>query len=210
MSENAAALREPWPDVRRQHQGVSFGVWVFLASELLFFGSLLMAYTVYRHMYPEAFRTAARETEVFYGTLNTAILMTSSLTMAVAVRAAEQARRRLTVWCLAATVGFGLAFLVVKGFEYRDDIAKGLLPGPHFALHPPATELFWTFYWILTGLHAIHLTIGIGIVTTLAVLAVRRAVPIASASFEATALYWHLVDIIWVVLLPLLYLIGRA
>jgi cytochrome c oxidase subunit 3 len=210
MSESAAALREPWPDIPRQREGVSFGVWVFLASEVLFFGALLLGYSVYRHMYPEAFRAAARETEVFYGTLNTAILLTSSLTMAVAVRAAEAALRRVTVCCLIATAAFGLAFLIVKGFEYRDDIANGLLPGPHFALHPPATEIFWAFYWILTGLHAIHLTIGIGLVTTLMAFTALRSIPIGSTAFEGVALYWHLVDIIWVVLLPLLYLIGRA
>jgi cytochrome c oxidase subunit 3 len=210
MSESTAALREPWPDMPRQRQGVSFGIWVFLASEVMFFGALLLGYTVYRHMYPEAFHAAARETEVFYGTLNTAILLTSSLTMAMAVRAGEQALRRLTVWCLIATAGFGLAFLVVKGFEYRDDIAKGLLPGPRFALHPPATEIFWAFYWILTGLHAIHLTIGIGLLAALTVFTARRSIPINSTAFEGVALYWHLVDIVWVVLLPLLYLIGRA
>jgi cytochrome c oxidase subunit 3 len=183
---------------------------VFLTSEVLFFGALLLGYAVYRHMYPEAFRAAARETDVFYGTLNTAILLTSSLTIAIAVRASERALRRLTVWCLIATAGFGLAFLVVKGFEYRDDIAKGLLPGPRFALQPPAAEIFWAFYWVLTGLHAIHLTIGIGLVTTLAVFAARRSIPVDGAAFEGVALYWHLVDIVWVVLLPLLYLIGRA
>ena len=130
--------------------------------------------------------------------------------MAVAVRAAEQAFRRTTIWCLAATAALGVAFLTVKGFEYRDDIAKGLVPGPHFALEPAATQIFWAFYWIMTGIHAIHLTIGIGVVAVVIALAAGRHVALASPTFEGVALYWHLVDLIWVILLPLLYLVGRT
>lgn len=210
MSETARAINEPWPSLARQREAVSFGVWVFLATELLFFGGLFLGYSVYRALYPEGFLLAARETDIVYGTLNTAILMTSSLTMAVAVRATEKALRRTVLWCLIATIMFGLAFLVIKGFEYKDDIAKGMVPGPDFPIHIQGAQLFWAFYWVMTGLHAIHVTIGIGIVGTVTTLLYRRKLPLDSPSFEGVALYWHLVDIVWVVLLPLLYLIGRS
>jgi cytochrome c oxidase subunit III len=210
MSETSRALHEPWPSLSRQREAVSFGVWAFLASELLFFGGLFLTYGVYRNLYPHGFVAAARETDVFFGTLNTAVLMTSSLTMAVAVRAAESSMRRLTVWCLALTAVLGLAFLVVKGFEYHDDIVNHLVPGQNFKLHERGAEIFWAFYWIATAVHAIHLTVGIVIVTAVAALVYHRALPLRSPRYEGVALYWHLVDIIWVILLPLLYLVGRA
>jgi cytochrome c oxidase subunit 3 len=210
MSESSGALREPWPNLARQQEGVSFGVWAFLASEALFFGGLFLAYVVYRNLYPEAFHVASRETDLFYGTLNTAILMTSSLTMAVAARSASEGLRRTALWCLAATIALGCAFLIVKGLEYREDIAKNLVPGPYFALKPRETQLFFALYWIMTGVHAIHLTVGIGVVGAALWLLARRALPLETPRLEGIALYWHLVDIIWVILLPLLYLIGRA
>lgn len=210
MTETSRALHEPWPSLERQREGVSFGVWTFLASEALFFGGLFLAYAIYRNLYPAAFHTAAQETDVFYGTLNTAILLTSSLTMAVANRAADESFRRMTLWCLVATATLGLAFLVTKGFEYHDDIVKGMVPGPYFPLHPAPTQIFWAFYWVATGVHAIHLTIGIGVVGVATTLLYRERLPLDGSTFEGIALYWHLVDIIWIVLLPLLYLIGRA
>jgi cytochrome c oxidase subunit 3 len=210
MSDTSPALHEPWPSLERQKEGVSFGVWVFLASEVLFFGGLFLGYTVYRNLYPEAFHTAAHETEVFFGTLNTAILLTSSLTMAVASRGAAAGFRRMTLACLTATALFGCAFLVAKGFEYRDDIVNGMVPGPGFPLQPSATQIFWAFYWVMTGLHAVHLTVGIGVIAVVTIRLYRRRLALEGSTFEGVALYWHLVDIIWIVLLPLLYLIGRA
>lgn len=204
------ALHEPWPSLARQREGVSFGVWIFLASEVLFFGGLFLGYTVYRNLYPEAFRIAARETEVFFGTLNTAILLTSSLTMAVASRGARAGFRSMTQWCLVATALLGCAFLVAKGFEYRDDILNGMVPGPNFPLHPAETQIFWAYYWVMTGLHAVHLTIGIGVIAVVAAKLHRGRLPLEGSTFEGVALYWHLVDVIWIILLPLLYLIGRA
>ncbi len=210
MSEASHALHEPWPSLARQKEAVSFGMWVFIASEVLFFGGLFLGYTVYRNIYPEAWRIAAQETEVFFGTLNTAILMTSSLTMAVASRSAEAGFRRMTLWCLTATMLLGVAFLISKGFEYRGDLEKNLFPGPDFPLAPPETQIFWAFYWVMTGLHAIHMTAGIGVVATVTILLYRERLPLEGSAFEGVALYWHLVDIIWIILLPLLYLIGRA
>lgn len=210
MSETSPVLHEPWPSVERQKLAVSFGMWVFIASEVLFFGGLFFAYSVYRLLDAEAFKIAARETDVFYGTTNTAILLTSSLTMAMAVHGAGHGFRRMTIRCLEATIALGLAFIVVKGLEYHGDLVKGLWPGPDFSLHPAATQLFWAFYWIATGLHAVHLTVGIGIVSVVTIRLARGTLPVQATTFEVVALYWHLVDTIWIILLPMLYLVGRA
>jgi cytochrome c oxidase subunit 3 len=184
---------------------------VFLASELLFFGSLLLLYTVYRTLHPDAFITAGRETDIWYGTINTAVLMTSSLTMAVAAQAAEADLRRLTLWCLGATIALGLLFLVLKGFEYAEDIEKNLVPGSHFALSEPAAQIFFALYWIMTAIHAIHLTIGLGLVGRLLVSGALGRVQLReNPQIEVAALYWHLVDIIWIILYPLIYLMGRS
>lgn len=205
-------LREPWPDLDRQREAATFGIWIFLASEALFFGGLLLAYTVDRITHPAAFAAAARETNVVFGTLNTAILLTSSLTMAVASQAAEAERfRRLTVRCLVATAILGAAFLVVKGFEYREDVEKHLVPGARFGLPDPASQLFFALYWTVTVIHATHLTVGIVAVGRLAWIGHRTPERLAgSPQVEVTALYWHLVDVVWIFLYPLLYLVGRA
>jgi cytochrome c oxidase subunit III len=137
--------------------------------------------------------------------------MTSSLTMAVAAQAAEADMRRLAIWCLAATVAFGMIFLVLKGFEYAEDLRKNLWPGPNFALKAPAAQLFFALYWILTGIHAVHLTIGLGLIGRLVVMGARRRIQLReNPQVEVTALYWHLVDVIWIILYPLIYLMGRS
>lgn len=210
MTENAF-LHPPWEDIRRQHDAVSFGMWVFLASEVLLFAGLFAGYAVYRCLYPEGFLAAGRETDIIYGTVNTAILMTSSLTLAVAGRAARAGRFELARWLLCVTLALGALFLVLKGLEYREDIEKHLLPGPGFALAQTGAGLFFSFYWVMTGLHATHVTGGLAALCRL--LIASRDNPAwlhGSASEEATALYWHLVDMIWIVLYPLLYLGGRA
>jgi cytochrome c oxidase subunit III len=210
MSDAAAALREPWPDLDRQRQGVTVGIWLFIVSEVLFFGTLFLGYAVYRTLYPEAFRIAAAETEVFYGSVNLVLLLTSSATMTVAVDASRQGMRRTIIACLALTVLLGSAFLIFKGFEYRDDLAKDLLPGSQFPLNPPQTQLFWAFYWVMTGVHAIHLATGIGIVAVLTWLFWRRLLPIGSPAILGVATYWHFVDTVWIILFPLLYLVDRS
>lgn len=216
----AAHLREPWSELEtgpaaafaRQRDGATFGIWIFLASEVLFFAALFLIYTAYRIANPEAFAAAGRATNIVYGTLNTAILLTSSLTMAMAAQGAEKGLfRRLTLGCLAATAALGLAFLVVKGFEYREDIEKHLVPGAHFALRQAPAQIFFGFYWLVTVVHAIHLGIGIGLVTRLLVKGWRDPdVLTENPQVEVTALYWHLVDLVWVFLYPMLYLPGRA
>ncbi len=210
MSDVSRALQEPWPDLAVQRTGVSVGIWAFLASEILFFSGLFITYAVYRVSNAQAFQVAAAETELFYGTLNTAILLTSSMTMTVALRASGARLRRVTIACLAITAVLGLAFLFCKGLEYRDDLAKHLFPSADFSLKPPQTELFWMLYWIMTGIHAVHLSAGIAVVTVVTVLFWRRVVPVQDSTMEGVATYWHFVDSVWLVLYPLLYLVGRS
>src|SRR5512140_855291 len=213
MTDIAELLREPWENFERQRGAGKFGIWVFLASEMLFFGALMLAYTVCRVDHPDAFAAAGRETNIWYGTINTAVLLTSSLTMAMASQAAAAGQhfRRLVLWCLASTAALGLVFVVVKGFEYKEDIDKHLVPGAGFALREAGAQLFYGFYWLVTGVHAIHLTIGIVLVIRLALLGYRKKLQLdENPEIEVTALYWHLVDIIWIFLYPLIYLPGRV
>jgi cytochrome c oxidase subunit 3 len=213
MSETTDLLKEPWEYFQRQRDAGKFGIWVFLASEMLFFGALILTYTVCRVDHVAAFAAAGRETNIWFGTINTAILLTSSLTMAMASQAASSGAelRRLILWCLSATAALGLAFLVVKGFEYREDIEKHLVPGADFALKQDGAQLFFGLYWLITGVHAVHLTIGIILVGRLTALGYWKAFSLHdNPEIEVTGLYWHLVDIIWIFLYPLIYLPGRV
>lgn len=208
MSRAEALLHEPWEDPARQRQAYAFGIWIFLASEVLFFGALLFAYAVVRSTHPAEVQAAARHADVAFGTANTVILMSSSLALAIAERAQLAGLRALATAALWLTLTLGAAFLVVKGFEYAKDLEEHLLPSAKFALGATPAILFWGFYWIATAVHGVHVTVGLGLITRLLVLArshTSRHVP----SFETTSLYWHLVDVIWVVLYPLIYLVGR-
>lgn len=210
MTDLARALQVPWPDLRMQREGVALGMWIFLASEVLFFAGLLVTYAVYRSFNGEAFRIAIAHTEIVYGSINTVLLLTSSLVMTIALRAATVRLRRLTLWCLALTAVLGIAFLALKGLEYRSDLAKHLFPGPQFPLSPPATQMFWGLYWVMTGIHAVHLTAGIIVIAAIFVLFERRVIPVQGSTMEGVAIYWHFVDCVWLLLYPLLYLAGRS
>lgn len=210
MSDAPSALQEPWPNLAIQREAVSFGIWVFLASEILFFSGLFITYAVYRNFNPEAFSTAAKQTEIFYGTINTGLLLTSSMVMTVALRAATERLRGITLICLVITALLGFAFLLCKGLEYHDDLTKNLFPGAAFPMSSPPTQLFWMMYWIMTGIHAVHLSAGIGVVIVVAVLFWRRVIPVQGSTMEGVATYWHFVDSVWLVLYPLLYLVGRS
>lgn len=210
MSNVTDALREPWTDLDRQREGVAVGIWLFIASELLFFGALLLGYGVYRALYPEAFRIAGAHTEVLYGGANLLLLLTSSAAMTVAVDASRREMRRIALFCLALTIVLGLGFLALKGLEYRDDIENGLFPGTHFSLQPPQTQLFWAFYWVMTSVHAIHLLTGIVVIGVFIAMLWRRTLPLQTPAVMGVATYWHFVDTVWIVLFPLLYLVGRT
>jgi cytochrome c oxidase subunit III len=186
-------------------------MWIFLATEVLFFGGLLTAYAYGRIRWPEGFGLASRHTDVLIGTLNTGVLLTSSAVVALAVACAKSAaHRRWTGWLLYGAAALGVVFLGLKGLEYRQDWQEGLFPGSAFALAETAgAELFYMLYYLMTALHALHLTIGVGLLGVFGV-GCRRRRPWANARrVDIAALYWHFVDIVWIVLYPLLYLVNR-
>jgi len=209
MAQVPADLHEPFTSRARQREAIVFALWIFLASELLLFGGLFLGYATYRLLDIRDFNEAASHTNVYFGTANTAILMTSSLAIAVAGRALESGRTKPTKIGIWLTILLGLSFLVVKGFEYREDLIEHLWPNLDFSLKPPVARIFFSFYWITTGVHACHVSVGLLLIGRLAWMAHRRVLPQNRDSVEATSLYWHLVDIIWVILYPLLYLVGR-
>jgi cytochrome c oxidase subunit 3 len=175
---------------------------------------MFAAYATYRVLYADAFAAGSHHLDVVLGTVNTAILITSSLTMALAVHAAQVGRQGRLVAMLGCTMLLGGAFLVVKAFEYAEKFAHHLVPGPSFSWPDPAqagnVELFYSLYFAMTGVHALHMVIGLGLLTWLLVKARRgRFSPAWSNPVEMTGLYWHFVDIVWIFLFPLLYLIGR-
>jgi cytochrome c oxidase subunit 3 len=209
-----AAERETGADRR---ETASFGMWVFVASEAMFFGGLFFAYIYGRMSFPEGFAAAGRATDVVIGTANTAVLLTSSFLVALAVTAGDHGRQRWTVRLLAGAALLGIVFLALKGVEYRNDWQQGLFPGLGFHLAarpgpaPAGAELFYMLYFTMTGVHALHLTIGIVWTSALA-LGVRRnpAVWFAPSRLEVAGLYWHFVDVIWILLYPLIYLVSRS
>jgi cytochrome c oxidase subunit 3 len=208
---NNSALQEQFAEMPQQREAANLGMWTFLATEVLFFGTMFTSYITYRTAYPQAFAEASHHTLVLFGTVNTAILLTSSLMVAFAVQAAKENNTRWVFRYLVITVLFGIAFLGVKSVEYYKDISDNLWPGPHFkAGLPPESQIFWVLYWIMTGVHALHVTVGIVLLSIMAFM--TRAQKFSSAYYtpvENSALYWHFVDVVWIFLYPLLYLIHR-
>ena len=217
MSSNAPPLAHHFADLDQQRESLVLGMWIFLATELLLFGGMFAGYTVYRTLYHHAFEVASRHLLLAVGGPNTIILLASSLTMALAVHAAQvDARRRLRV-CLVLTAVLGAAFLALKFVEYYIDYQEHLIPVLSFhpqewvdrGVDPGRVQLFLAFYYIMTGIHAVHLTAGVGLVATLAVMSFRGHFRGGHfAPVEVSGLYWHFVDVIWLFLLPLLYLVG--
>jgi cytochrome c oxidase subunit 3 len=189
-------------------------MWVFLATEVLFFGGLFAGYIAYRTAYPEAYTEASSHLNLWYGTINTAILLTSSLTVALAIHAAQVGKQRMVTLFLLCTVVLGSIFLGVKGIEYYTEYQEGLVPGLRFTYEGPMAReigLFFVQYFVMTGLHAIHMIIGLFVVSYMAFRAWRGDFsPIHYDPVELTGLYWHFVDVVWVFLFPLLYLIDRT
>jgi cytochrome c oxidase subunit 3 len=188
-------------------------MWLFLVTEVLFFGGLFLVYSVYRAWYPEAFAAASHELVVWAGTLNTVVLITSSLTMALAVHAAQTGHRRALVALLLTTMLLGCVFLGVKAFEYRTEYLEHHIPGLAFQFEPEQflhAQIFFSLYFIMTGLHALHMIIGLGIMSVMVWMSWRGIItPEYYNPIEVSGLYWHFVDIVWIFLFPLLYLIGR-
>ena len=201
--------------MEQQQEAATIGMWVFLVTEVMFFGGLLMAYLLYRVWYPEAWSEGSLELDIRLGGLNTAVLIGSSLTMALAVRAAQTGlHKKIIVRWLALTVVLGLTFLVVKFFEYKHKYELGHIPGPNFHFegpHADQVEIFISLYFALTGLHALHMIIGVSIMSVIMWMASKdRFSPQWYTPVEVAGLYWHFVDIVWIFLFPLLYLVDRA
>ncbi len=198
---------------RQQREAATLGMWFFLVQEVLFFGGLFATYAVYRFRFPEGWAEASRELNVLLGGVNTAVLIMSSLTMAMAVHGAQTSNRRAQVVSLIATIVLGSAFLVIKAFEYHHKWVEHLIPGPHFQFHGPEAphaRIFFAVYFAMTGMHAFHMVIGIGLLLWLLKNAAKGVYTAAyNTPVENVGLYWHFVDIVWIFLFPLLYLVHR-
>jgi len=251
-TEHHPALQHHFDTMAQQKEAAVIGMWVFLLTEILFFGGLFVAYMIYRVWYFDAFAEASRRLSLFWGGLNTAVLIFSSLTMAMAVRGAQTNKRRATVNWLILTMILGSVFLGVKVIEYRDKFAHHEVPGPNFvwaeeheagaaeganaATAPSAqeaaatavatgehrklhlseeqlqrtTQLYFSLYFTMTGLHALHMIIGIGIMLVITRMAWKGKFDEQYFTpVELAGLYWHFVDIVWIFLFPLLYLVER-
>lgn len=206
-------LEHQFDDAPQQREAATMGMWLFLATEILFFGAMFLGYTAYRFSYPSAFAEASRHTLIAFGGTNTAVLLISSAVMAFAVRAASRNRRRAVCALLLVTASLGTLFLILKGFEYAQEIHEHLFPGRAFHIDtadPRHAELFFYIYWLMTGVHALHVTIGVGMITLFAIRAgIRNAFKNHDTPVELLGLYWHFVDIVWVFLFPLIYMIDR-
>ena len=223
------ALRHHFENMEQQREAGALGMWVFLVTEIMFFGGMFLAYTLYRRMYPEAFAIASNHLSLLLGGINTAVLICSSFTMAMAVYCTQVGKRHLQVLSLVITILFGLTFLGIKAVEYREKYVGNLIPGTLIPGHPfnPDTrspnglhlapgvslhnvELFYWIYFAMTGMHALHMIIGVGLLSVILYLSVRgRYSPEYHNPVEISGLYWHFVDIVWIFLFPLLYLLGR-
>ena len=208
-----SALAHHFESLDQQKEAATLGMWVFLVTEVLFFGGLFAGYAIYRTWYPDAFAAASRELDIVLGSINTVVLITSSLTMALAVHAAQTGERRLVLWLLLATMALGATFLGIKGVEYYHKFAEHHVPGPAFSFEPEhfsQAQIFFSFYFMMTGLHALHMVIGLGIMIVMLWWTWNGTITVDYANpIEISGLYWHFVDIVWIFLFPLLYLIGR-
>ena len=197
----------------QQFESNRMGVWLFLVTEILFFGGLFCAFAVFRTWYLPGFLEAHHHLDKVMGGINTFVLITSSLTMALAVRSAQVSNKKATSVLLALTIVCAFIFLVVKYFEYSHKFHEGLLPGAAFHaegfLHPQQAGVFFAVYFMMTGVHGLHVVIGIGLITWILV---RNQKGHFSGRYYSTVenvgLYWHLVDLVWIYLFPLLYLVG--
>lgn len=202
-------------DADQQREAATLGMWVFLVTEVMFFGGMFTGYTVYRHQHFAAFEAGSHHLDRTLGGINTGVLLTSSLAMAFAVHAIGDGRRKMASVCLLITIGLGTVFLGIKGYEYWHKYETGLVPGPSFhasqspdSAATPALQMFFVFYFVMTGVHALHMVVGISLLSILALLIHRGKISAGhSNAVENAGLYWHFVDAIWVFLYPLLYLI---
>jgi cytochrome c oxidase subunit 3 len=220
--EHSTELRHHFADMDQQRDAASLGMWLFLGTEVMFFGGMFCAYLIYRLWYYNEFAAGSRSISLLLGTINTVVLICSSLTVALGVRAAQMGKRKLLVILLLLTMLFGLAFLGIKGIEWYQKYEEHHIPGSTFSaenliqeypgihIDPQHEQIYFSLYFALTGLHALHMVIGLGIFTVLTFYAWKgKYSPEYYTPVEIGGLYWHFVDIVWIYLFPLLYLIDR-
>jgi cytochrome c oxidase subunit 3 len=228
------ALQHHFENMEQQREAGTLGMWIFLVTEIMFFGGMFLAYTLYRSFYPAAFASGSNHLDITLGAVNTGVLILSSFTMAMAVFFTQVGKNRPQVLCLIATLILGLTFLGIKAKEYSDKYRDHLIPGrlipgnpfdPEIAEHADKdphklhllegatkekVEMFYWIYFAMTGMHAFHMIIGAGLLTYLIIFSLRRRFgPEYHSPVEVIGLYWHFVDIVWIFLFPLLYLLGR-
>lgn len=234
MSKDRAPHAHQFDSAEQQRQASTLGMWIFLVTEVMFFGGLFAGYTIYRGLYPEAWIVGSHLLSIQLGGFNTAVLLGSSLTMALAVHAAQTGKRKATAFFILLTMILGLVFIGVKAMEYQGKFEHHLVPGKNFHFDPAhahaesvgpvahnfekalenvkpgPVQLFFSFYFTMTGMHAVHMIIGECILLWLLIATLKgRFSPAYYGPVEITGLYWHFVDIVWIFLFPLLYLIGR-
>jgi cytochrome c oxidase subunit III len=207
------ALRHHFADMDQQRESAELGMWLFLVTEIMFFGGMFCAYMVYRYMYPQAWEAGSEQMDFWFGTINTVVLICSSLTMALAVRAAQVGQKNALVALLIITMLFGCVFMGIKGVEYYGHWTEHQFPGANFHFDGPDVQhvqIFFFLYWAMTGLHAFHMLIGIVLVGLIAYWGWRgKYGPDYYNPVENTGLYWHFVDMVWIYLYPLLYLLSH-
>lgn len=191
------------------YEGAKFGMWFFLITEMLFFGGMFLLYSIYRSKYSHDFHIAALEENLLIGSINTAVLITSSFTMALSITAIRKGNKQLSSWLQAGTMLMGCIFLVNKYFEWSAKISHGIYPGSALLLQRSSGEiLFYGLYYVMTGIHALHVIIGIGVIGVMLFFTRKEIINRESfVKLENTGLYWHFVDIIWIYLFPLFYLV---
>ncbi|MBS1260972.1 MAG: Quinol oxidase subunit 3 [Calditrichaeota bacterium] len=211
-AEHPKYLQHHFSDAAQQRESSKLGMWIFLVTEVLFFGGLFTGYAIYHSWYPEIFHAASRVLDWRLGMVNTFILITSSLTFALAIRMLQVDRVKAAVWNLAATFALAGGFMVIKYIEYSHKFHVGQLPGKFYSyggIDVANPHVFFSFYFMMTGLHGLHVLVGMGVILWLLI---RTARGRFGASYhnpvEVAGLYWHLVDLVWIFLFPLLYLIA--
>lgn len=215
LAVHSPGLQHHFDDSAQQLESSTLGMWVFLITEIMFFGGMFASYTIYRNLYPDAFASTSHYMNVTIGAINTGVLICSSLTMVLAVRAAQLGQKKAIIVFLILTLILGAVFLSLKYVEYHEKWVDHHIPGPGFHYADPRyfhqAQILFYLYFAMTGMHALHMIVGAGLLTTLIVMAARnRFCAEWYTPVEMIGLYWHFVDIVWIFLFPLLYLIGHT
>lgn len=213
MPDRVGTVQVQFHSARQQRETAVAGMWLFLTTEVMFFGGAISVFVIYWYMYPQVWKTFSQNLSVTLGTINTAVLLTSSLFVALGVRAAHRGEVRRVAWLYGLTSLLGLCFLGIKGYEWYHEYQMGFYPGAWSYRGPMEAggHLYFSLYFALTGLHAIHVLIGVVLMPFIGIMAVRRHYQFEqSTPVEVSGLYWHFVDLVWIFIFPLLYLVDRS